>query len=141
MKLKTLLTENLISYSAIVLDPASMSELKKEFESLMPDGWEWIGHHVTIKLGELNKEDKQRLKAFAVAIPIAFGKSDKAMAVKVNVSESIRNIMVGPAFPHITLAVNRAGGGKPVDSNRIIDWTPMEKHLPLSGTIQEIPKK
>lgn len=44
-----------ISYTAVVLDANSSDLLKKEFMKLMPQGWEWIGHHMTITLGALSE--------------------------------------------------------------------------------------
>ena len=45
-----------VSYTAVVLDDKSRESLRKEFNSwggAFPDGWEWIAHHMTIKLGAL----------------------------------------------------------------------------------------
>ena len=132
-----------ISYSAIVLDDISYKTLKSMFEKEMPDGWVWIGHHMTIKLGELGKEwkylvgEKRKIYAYNKGI------DDKAFAVKIDVPQQIERMMDGPKFPHITLAVNRVGGGKPVDSNKIKLWTRdgfENNPLELTGTIQEIPK-
>lgn len=55
-----------------------------------------------------------------------------AMAVKVNGYISKNKI------PHITIAVNVAGGGKPVMSNNITDWQPMNP-VSLKGTVSEVP--
>ena len=44
---------NKISYSAVVLNGESANRLKSEFSKLVPDDYEWIGHHMTINLGEL----------------------------------------------------------------------------------------
>jgi len=140
IQLKTLLKENVISYSAIVLDQSSMVELSKTFEHLMPEGWEWVGHHITIKLGALDEVNKAFLGKPQTATVIQYGLSDKAFAVKVNVVQEIKNIMVGPSFPHVTLAVNRSGGGKPVDSNKITKWTDCPL-MDVTGTVKEIPKK
>lgn len=129
-----------VSYSAIILDWPSMMRLSKAFTWKCPEDWEWISHHVTIKLGALGEKDKGKI---GMEYPIEIkeiGKSEKALAIKVSVPNEIKEIMVGPAFPHVTLAVNRIGGGKPVDSNKITDWEPIKVDFSLSGTVQEISK-
>ena len=40
-------------------------------------------------------------------------------------------------IPHITIAVNVAGGGKPAMSNNITDWQPMNP-VSLKGTVSEV---
>ena len=54
-----------------------------------------------------------------------------AIAVKVDGYPSKNPI------PHITLAVNRAQGGKPVMSNDIKNWEKFEGELTLSGKVVE----
>ena len=72
-----------------------------------------------------------------VELPVvAIGRDERAMAVQVQAPGEIRN-----SSPHITVAVNRAAGGKPAHSNEI----PEENFEPLSGitltgTVEEVPQ-
>jgi hypothetical protein len=136
---------NKISYSAVVLDEESASTLKREFIDKVPSGWEWIGHHMTIKMGELPDNLKPQLGQEVDLLVVELGIDERAMAVKV----ADQGLSTNPV-PHITLAVNRAGGGKPFHSNKIPSmggedephrWPPVENRFKISGTIQEIPQK
>lgn len=118
-------------YSAIVLDSKSREKLKNYFTS-NPDGWEFIGHHSTIKMGALPAELKSMIGKTVTLKAVAYGSNDKAIAVKVSGNSWTMN-----KIPHITLYVNRKGGGKPVDSNSITEWYPIPT-MTLTGKIQEL---
>lgn len=124
-----------ISYSAVVLDEQSALKLKQEFKA--PDGWEWVGHHMTIKMGELPEQLKSKIGESADLLAEEIGIDELAMAVKVNDRGLSTN-----DIPHITLAVNRSGGGKPFHSNKIPaeNWKPIVNRFVVSGIIQEIPQ-
>ena len=70
-------------------------------------------------------------------VVVGVGIDDRAMAVRVNDSSLSTN-----DIPHITLAVNRAGGGKPFHSNKIPaqNWKTVSNRLRLTGTVQEVPR-
>lgn len=140
-----------MSYSAVVLDEASQQRLKdfaldpttnvKVNSIRLPihvrdNGWKVYCHHMTINMGALPEHLKsyldsdQKLEAFAIGV------SDKAVAVKV------MGTMAGHSkndIPHVTIAVNAKGGGKPVDSNKITSWFKIEKPIKLSGIVKELP--
>lgn len=112
-----------ISYSAVVLDEVSRSNLIGRLGDLVPRDWEIVAHHMTITMGPLihprGKHDFSQ--TYPAGSPITlqvthFGLDDRAAAVKVIppsvVSKKIK-------FPHITIAVNRSAGGKPFHSNKI----------------------
>ena len=140
-----------MSYSAVVLDETSQQKLK-DF-ALDPDtnvkvnsirlpihvrdnGWKVFCHHMTVNMGELPTHLKTYLDSDQKLEAIAIGVSDKAVAVKVigtMAGHSKNNI------PHVTIAVNVKGGGKPVDSNKITQWTKLEKPIGLSGIVKELP--
>tara|TARA_R100000234_G_scaffold103753_1_gene73326 strand:+ start:173 stop:616 length:444 start_codon:yes stop_codon:yes gene_type:complete len=138
---KYLLTEQNISYSGVVLDEPSKQKL---LALDIPEGWEPIAHHMTITMGPLmhpkGKHDFSKTYPVGteVELPvIAVGLDERAMAVKVEAPNPIKT----KSFPHVTVAVNRAEGGKPFHSNKI----PEENFQPLSGivlkgTVQEIPQ-
>ena len=105
-----------VSYSAVVLDDKSRSRLIERFKSIIPEDWEIIAHHMTINLGEIDPEFEKYLEMPVRLSVNDIAWDDKIMAVGVNGFNS-RNVK-----PHITLAVNRKVGGKPVMSNNLTDW-------------------
>lgn len=122
-----------VLYSAVVLDDKSRSKLLVALNHRIPKGWEIICHHMTIIFGKGLPEDMaedlgKKVNLFASEI----GVSDKAIAVKVDGYKTTNEIA------HITLAVNRAEGGKPFDSNAITQWESLNSGINLSGTVSEI---
>jgi hypothetical protein len=130
MKLKSLLLER---YSAVLLYDSSRNLLINTFLAEIPNGWDIIAHHMSIDWKNpiadsslLGKE--QQLTATDI------GMNNKAIAVKVSGYDGKTN----NTFPHITLAVNRANGGKPKDSNDITNWKPLSKPIILTGKIANL---
>ena len=136
------LNEQHISYSGVVLD----EESKQKLLSLeIPEGWEPAAHHMTITMGSLiHKKGKHDFSeaypiGSVVELPVvAVGKDEMAMAVQVQAPSEISKKI---SSPHITVAVNRTGGGKPSHSSEI----PQENFEPLSGitltgTVEEAPQ-
>jgi hypothetical protein len=94
--------------------------------------WQRIAHHVTIKLGELPIDLKDKKGTIFPMTATHIGRYDnKVFAVKVEVDIKTYN-----AFAHITLAINNKTNGKPVMSNHITSWTPI-KNIKLEGKILE----
>ena len=137
-----LLLEN-VAYSGVVLDNDSRQRLLNSVD--IPKGWEPIAHHMTITLGPLlhpkGKHDfsKNYGPGDEVALKVTHvGLDDRAMAVKVEAPHEISKKI---AFPHITIAVNREGGGKPFHSNKIpVDnFKPIKGDLVVKGIVTEVP--
>ena len=134
--------EQSISYSGVVLDDKSRQQL---LNLDIPEGWEPVAHHMTITMGSLiHKKGKHDFsEAYPVGseveLPVvAIGMDDRAMAVKVQPPSEVSKKI---SFPHVTVAVNREGGGKPFHSNKI----PEENFQPLTGitlrgTVEEVPQ-
>lgn len=122
-----------ISYSAVVLEDADQKKLLAQLKDHIPAGWKLIAHHMTVKMGELPENKKQDIGTKVPLQATALGVSDKAVAVKVDGYWSQNKI------PHVTLAVNTAAGGKPVDSNKIVNWQQLPQNIKLSGTVTEVP--
>ena len=122
-----------IKFASLILDKKSKSKLLAAVGYLIPDEWEVYTHHMTINYGkglpDNLKDDLGKIKEIRA---LAIGKSDKAMAVKVEGYHSDNDI------PHITIAVNVKEGGKPVMSNDITKWKPLENYITLSGVINEV---
>jgi hypothetical protein len=120
-----------VSYSAVVLDPASKYRLLEFVGNNIPTGWNVYAHHMTINMGPL--KDKTDIGKNVTITVTALGLSDMAMAVKVDGYTS-KNVT-----PHITVAVN-PNGGKPMMSNDITKWQDI-KTFNLIGTVTEVKNK
>lgn len=125
-----------ISYSAVVLDIVSQQKLVGVFKPMIPEGWEIVAHHMTIKMGALDPESqakKDLIEGNEIVLNVEdYAINDKVMAVGVSGYETMN------AKPHITLAVNRKEGGKPMMSNQLIDWKPLVVPLKLTGNVTEV---
>lgn len=125
---------NFISYSAVVLDDKSRAKLLKVFGELVPEGWETIAHHMTITMGGL-PEHLKKFNGTTVRLTVdSVGYDDKVIALGVTGFESKNK------QPHITLAVNRSNGGKPVMSNNLTNWTKIPR-INITGRITEVEQK
>ena len=125
-----------IAYSAVVLDDKSRTALLKVFQAMIPEGWEVIAHHMTIKMGALPEDSVEKQDMIAEKIIMLhvqdYAIDDKVMAVSADGYETKND------KPHITIAVNRADGGKPFLSNKLSDWRPLGFPLELTGKIVEV---
>jgi hypothetical protein len=121
-----------VLYSAVVLDDESRSKLLKVVQPMIPDGWEVIAHHMTIKMGAINPENRGDLNTEVTLDVIDYAIDDMAFAVGVSGYPSNNK------KPHITIAINRLEGAKPVMSNNLTDWKPLGFPLKLKGIVTEI---
>lgn len=130
-------------YSAVLLDEKSQLKLEKLAEDIKVNGvrvpmlvrdsgWKMYCHHMTICMGPLPEHLQQYLDAPQKLEATHIGISDKAVAVRVTGFDSKNKI------PHVTVAVNIKGGGKPVNSNDIKEWTALETPVKLTGTVKEL---
>ena len=123
------------NYSAIVLDEKSHNKLIEIFSPTWEDeeGWEILAHHCTLQMGELPQEMKDYIgQEFTIKV-LAFAGDDKVKAVEVECPIPTKN-----KIPHITLAVNRKNGGKPVMSNNLMNWAPVTDGIYIAGTVMEV---
>jgi len=124
-----------VSYSAVVLDDKSRASLLKVLSPMIPKGWEIIAHHMTIKMGALDngseaQEDMENNIEVSLRV-VDYAMDELVMAVGVEGYQSTN------PKPHITIAVNRADGGKPFFSNKLTDWKPLGFPLNLTGKVSE----
>jgi len=128
-----------ISYSAVVLDEESANTLKREYSSYIPDDWKWFGHHMTIKMGELSPDMKQYIGQEIDLVVDTIGQDERAIAAGIGAGGDLSKNEI----PHITLAVNINGGGKPFHSNKIPkeNWKPVGNRIRLTGHVTEIPQQ
>jgi hypothetical protein len=131
-----------IEYTAFVLD----NDVSKELLQYAPSGWTPKSHHMTI-ISPPNQ--KQRLPSHWLDFSDEIGQmkvvkiaqNDKIITGLVDL-DGLPIPMKGPAFPHVTIAVN-PNGGKAVMSN---DFTKEDfkggdiPHIPLTGRVEEILK-
>jgi len=93
---------------------------------------------MTIKLGGLEdgcqeKQDMEEGKKIHLNV-VDYAMDDKVMAVGVKGYSSTNE------KPHITIAVNRANGGKPYLSNKLTDWRKIGFSFELTGYVEEVTK-
>jgi hypothetical protein len=119
-----------VLYSSVKLTEQSRTELIQKLQHIIPNNWEIIADHMTINLGPIKKEFEEFLGKEIRLTVVKLGISDKVIAVEVKGMSTINQI------PHITVAVNREEGGKPVMSNRIIDWEEIEQ-FDIYGVVEE----
>jgi len=122
-----------VSYTAVILDDKSRSILATAFKDLMPDGWEWIAHHMTIKMGQLPEDQRKEMLGQKVTLKInKVANNDMVMAI------GVTGFYCEKKIPHITLAVNRAAGAKPYMSDKLTDWYPYNVNFDLTGIVKEM---
>lgn len=123
-------------YSAVVLDEKSHDKLVKwaveKFAIIKAEQWEIVAHHMTIKMGEIPSYLKDDLNTTQSLEVTGFAYNDKVIAVRVSGYFTTNEI------PHVTIAVNRAKGGKPVMSNKLTSWQPLTKPMSIRGTVKEV---
>jgi hypothetical protein len=83
-------------------------------------------------MGPLKEESKPLLDQPFDLLVTHIGQTDKVVAVKVESEIKTQN-----KIPHITIAVNRMEGGKPVMSNDITEWSPIYP-FEVEGKVEEI---
>ena len=123
-------------YAGIFLDNISKKKLKSRF--IVPDGWNKYFDHMTIVFND-GSQTAQDIKSIVNKLVnrevtlkvISQGISDKAYAVHVEVPAGIP---CGNKISHITLATSPTG--KPVDSNYIENWIPVNDTIYINGKIQ-----
>jgi hypothetical protein len=121
-------------YSALVLDDRSRFRLIEAFKDSIPADFDVVAHHMTITMGPLVGPLNQLKGLEATATVTHFACDDKVCAVKVETEVPSKN-----KIKHITLGVNRNGGGKPKDSNNLTEWIPVRGNpIELVGLIQEV---
>jgi hypothetical protein len=123
---------NSVAYSAVVLDEASKQRLIKVFKSMIPEGWDIIAHHMTLNMGTIDPRYAQDLGKAVELTVIEYAIDNLVMAV------GVKGYPTNNKKAHITIAVNRNEGGKPVMSNNLTDWRPIGFSVTLNGTITEV---
>ncbi|KAI8820569.1 uncharacterized protein EV422DRAFT_567993 [Fimicolochytrium jonesii] len=128
-----------IKYTAILLDPSSVTKLTTAFPPPHSDAVTKY-HHVTINLGPAKPHLVDPLGGLGAPVTvrvIAHGTlPDKVTAVKVEHAHDPTLKLSENDTPHITLHVRT--GGKAADSNLIAHWDPLSEPFTLTGHITQI---
>lgn len=120
-----------MSYTALVLDNESHTKLASAFK--IPEGWEILCHHMTINMGSPDKGPAEELTDQEAPLTVvSLAKDELVMAVGV---ESL--VPSSNQIKHITVAVNRANGGKPFLSNKLTNWQPTTP-MTLKGVVTHV---
>lgn len=119
------------AYTAVVLDGPSHLRLVEGMRGHLPEGWETVAHHMTIHLGRAEEGDQPGRVVRLTAHEWAADSRVLAVGVHGHPTTDGRR-------PHVTVGVNRAGGGEPKDSNLLTGWTPLDPPIELVGTVTEV---
>lgn len=127
-------------YFGVFLDNQSKERLASLVNPLIDENWKKYCHHMTIAFnnGSIKAQSAydEYEPYFGVGVDLVathIGISNDAIAVKVDFNGKTQN-----RYPHVTLATPI--GGKPVDSNFITKWQPLEEPIELYGTFRAFTK-
>ena len=123
-----------IAYSAVVLTGESHDKLIKVFSRMIPEGWKTYAHHMTLNMGEIDPKYKDDLGQEVELTVVDYAIDELVMAV------GVEGYPTNNAKPHITLAVNIDGGGKPFLSNKLTDWKTIGFSIKVTGVVTEVPR-
>lgn len=125
-------------YFGIFLDDRSKNLLIDSLIEMIPSGWTVLCHHCTLSFGdpadnrEVFEYIARNLGKSASMDAVSVGLSDDAMAVGLSGDFRSKN-----PTPHVTVAI--PPGGKPVNSNRIAEWSDFRLDDKLTGTVDSFP--
>lgn len=119
-----------MAYTAVVLDERSQNALRSVFSHFADFGWELICHHMTIEFGADSHPEEGQQVILQVDTSAC---NDLVCAV--GISKDCGGNLSTNEIPHVTVAVNREEGGKPVMSNDLSPWVRIEP-ITLVGTIE-----
>ena len=126
-------------YYGMFLDEASKEKLLETFADIIPEGWRPYCEHMTV----IYNDHSENAQQWAETCEKQLGKTTVLTATELGVSEMAIAVKVygfptNNALPHITVAV--APNGKPVQSNEITNWKPLDVQLSLTATLKRYDK-
>ena len=128
-----------VSYTAVILDEQSVRALLQSLAPILENlDWEIVAHHVTINMKSLDVKlnDPKILGQTILMKATTLGIDELVCAVGVEMDVN------SDRFKHITVAVNRKEGGRPMLSKAITNWRPLSEYgirdINLSGVVQEV---
>ena len=122
-----------MAYTACVLDKDSADALVAWLhENFEVGGFEVICHHMPVQMGPIADSMVAHREGHRHELRVVrAGRLDGVIAVEVDTVVPSKN-----ARKHITLAVDRLNGWKPVQSNNIAEWKDIDPFT-LWGVVQE----
>ena len=124
-------------YFGIFLNDDSKKNLYRATKEFIPDNnWKIFCHHMTIAFNNRSQEAQELFHQYQ---PM-FNKQESLVATHIGISEDAIAVKVnfnGPTankIPHITIATPQ--NGKPVNSNYIQHWMPLDEEINLTGIIK-----
>jgi len=121
-----------IAYSAVVIDDRSRYRLIQKFKDIIPTEFEIVAHHMTINQGEIDPDYADYL-----GMTIRLTINDIAMNDMV-IALGVTGFYSENPKPHLTLAVNRDEGGKPMMSRDLTNWEKLKRPFYITGRISEV---
>lgn len=128
-------------YYGVFFDENAKKFLERKARKILeiPEGWRLYFDHMTIVFND-GSEEKQEI---ANSLEEVLGNQEKLIINKVGLSDDaiafgISNYKTQNKQSHITIAV--APGSKPVQSNDIKMWMPIEEFY-VKGTIKKVMKR
>ncbi len=126
-------------YYGLFLSDEAKATLMEALSGKIPEGWKPYCDHMTIIYNDHSENAKiwgdnceKELGKRTVLTATDLGLSDRAMAIKVT------GYPTNNALPHVTVAV--APGAKPVESNQIQNWEPLNNTICLSVELRKVCK-
>jgi hypothetical protein len=123
-----------VAYVGVVLDRESIDSLQRvaSAKADLKGGWELTAHHCTIRMGAPKGELVDRLGERITMRTVRLAWDGMVAAVEVEMPPMPES-KVG--VPHVTVAVNRAAGGRPVLSNALLSSPDPVGQTPVDLTI------
>ncbi len=121
-----------IAYSGVVIDDRSRYRLIQRFRDIIPEDWEVVADHMTINQGEI---DPNYVEYLGMTIRLTI--NDIAMDDMV-IALGVTGFHSENPKPHVTLAVNRNAGGKPMMSRNLTNWEKLKRPYYITGRISEV---
>lgn len=129
-------------YFGVFIDNDSKTEILKllqKYNVTIPENWKMYNHHMTIAFNNNTQEAKKLYDWYKIVMGKnvrlyvnGIGISNEGIAVRVGWANPIAN-----KIPHITVATPI--NGKPVNSNKIMNWFNVDPII-LYGTIDQFVK-
>jgi hypothetical protein len=123
-------------YVAVILTEESRQRLLMHVSHYWKENPKFVVYadHMTLHMGKAKESEIPLLDNFANLVVDAVAYNDLVVAARVSFSDVLSDNPV----PHITLAVNKEDGGKPVMSNGLTDWEPLKEPIMLRGKVEEV---
>ena len=124
-------------YYGIFFNDKTKALLFEKAKPYIPEGWKTYCHHMTIIFNDKSEEKNRE----AEALEICVGNHESLMVTGVGISDRAVAFSVDyetqNSVSHITIAT--APGAKPVESNNITDWKPIEPFY-VTGIVDKFTK-